>query len=48
LVAFAGHLGTEVDWKEGGWRGLGTSEFVSRIQYAQNWVSYMCGGKGNE
>ncbi len=47
-VAFAGHMGSEVDWKEGGWRGLGTSEFVSRIQYAQNWVSYMCGGQGNE
>lgn len=42
-VLFAGHPGTEEPWREGGWRGLGTSEFVSRIQYTQSWVSHMCG-----
>jgi benzoate/toluate 1,2-dioxygenase subunit alpha len=47
-VLFAGHPGSEQPWHEGGWRGLGTSEFVSRIQYTQNWISYMCGGTGNE
>lgn len=47
-VLFAGHVGSEEPWREGGWRGLGTSEFVSRIQYAENWISYMCGGFGNE
>ena len=47
-VHFQGHIGTEKPWKEGGCRGLGASEFVSRIQYAHNWVSYMCGGYGNE
>ncbi len=47
-VLFAGHPGSEQPWREGGWRGLGTSEFVSRIQFAQNWISYMTGGVGNE
>jgi len=47
-VQFRGYIGDETPWKEGGWRGLGASEFVSRIQYAQNWVSYMTGGHGNE
>lgn len=46
-VLFAGHVGSEQPWKEGGWRALGTSEMVSRIQYTQNWISYMCGGNGN-
>lgn len=46
-VMFAGHPGKGEPWHEGGWRGSGTSEFVSRIQYAENWVSYMCGGQGN-
>jgi hypothetical protein len=44
---FAGHMGTEEPWKEGGWRGLGTSEFVSRIQY-KHWLAYMCEGAGHE
>ncbi len=47
-VLFAGHEGSEQPWHEGGWRGLGTSEFVSRIQYAENWISYMTGGRGND
>jgi benzoate/toluate 1,2-dioxygenase alpha subunit len=42
-VMFGGHMGTEETWKEGGWRGLGTSEFVSRIQY-QNWLGYLAEG----
>ncbi len=46
-VLFGGHPTGEEPWREGGWRGSGTSEFVSRIQYEQNWVSYMCGGYGN-
>ncbi|WP_158905595.1 aromatic ring-hydroxylating dioxygenase subunit alpha [Burkholderia sp. L27(2015)] len=46
-VMFAGHMGTEEPWKEGGWRGLGTSEFVSRIQY-KHWLTYMCEGAGHE
>jgi benzoate/toluate 1,2-dioxygenase alpha subunit len=46
-VMFAGHMGTEEPWKEGGWRGLGTSEFVSRIQY-KHWLAYMCEGAGHE
>jgi phenylpropionate dioxygenase-like ring-hydroxylating dioxygenase large terminal subunit len=44
-VRFEGHMGTEEPWHEGGWRGLGTSEFVSRIQYADRWVGYMCGAE---
>ena len=47
-VLFAGHAGSEQPWHEGGWRGLGTSEFVSRIQYADNWISYLTGGHGND
>ncbi|NYZ15513.1 Rieske 2Fe-2S domain-containing protein [Azospirillum sp. RWY-5-1] len=47
-VLFAGHPGSEEPWHEGGWRGQGTSEFVSRIQYAENWISFLCGGNGNE
>jgi len=46
-VLFQGCVGGEAPWQDG-WRGLGTSEFVSRNQYAKNWVSYMCGGLGNE
>jgi len=46
-VMFAGHMGTEEPWKEGGWRGLGTSEFVSRIQY-KHWLAYMSVGAGHE
>jgi hypothetical protein len=42
-VLFDSHDGTEASWQEGGWRGQGTSEFVSRIQYAENWIAYMCG-----
>ncbi len=45
-VQFGGHVGAEVAWKEGGWRGPGTSEFVSRLQY-DSWLSYMCGGDGD-
>jgi phenylpropionate dioxygenase-like ring-hydroxylating dioxygenase large terminal subunit len=44
-VLFGGHPESEQPWREGGWRGSGTSEFVSRIQYA-NWLSYMTGGYG--
>lgn len=44
-VQFAGHMGAEEPWKEGGWRGPGTSEFVSRLQY-KSWLSYMCEGEG--
>ena len=46
-VLFQACIGSEQPWQEG-WRGLGTSEFVSRNQYARNWISYMCGGQGNE
>lgn len=46
-VQFAGHVGAEEPWKEGGWRGPGTSEFVSRLQY-KSWLSYMCEGDGRE
>jgi len=45
-VQFAGHMGAEEPWKEGGWRGPGTSEFVSRLQY-KSWLSYMCEGNGH-
>jgi benzoate/toluate 1,2-dioxygenase alpha subunit len=45
-VQFAGHMGAEEPWKEGGWRGPGTSEFVSRLQY-KSWLSYMCEGDGH-
>jgi len=46
-VLFQGYIGGEQPWQDG-WRGLGASEFVSRNQYARNWISYMCGGYGNE
>lgn len=46
-VLFQGYIGAERPWEDGS-RGLGASEFVSRNQYARNWISYMCGGYGNE
>lgn len=46
-VLFQGWMGSEERWHDG-WRGPGASEFVSRNQYARNWISYMCGGYGNE
>jgi phenylpropionate dioxygenase-like ring-hydroxylating dioxygenase large terminal subunit len=39
-VWFAGFVGAEVPWTEGGWRGPGTSEFVSRLQY-RYWLACM-------
>ncbi|GAA4344282.1 aromatic-ring-hydroxylating dioxygenase subunit alpha [Pigmentiphaga soli] len=46
-VMFGGHMGSEQPWREGGWRGLGTSEFVSRLQY-QSWLNYMLEGADHD
>jgi benzoate/toluate 1,2-dioxygenase alpha subunit len=42
-VQFAGHMGAETPLPQGGWRGPGTSEFVSRLQYAR-WLESMLEG----
>jgi len=46
-VLFEGYAGQDEPWQDGR-RGPGSSEFVLRNQYARNWISYMCGGQGNE